>query len=60
MFWGRNGHTFNCINLGFEPTTFHQEHNDYELLEIFEPTAFQFPAQSFNHDPNQLAIDTAI
>lgn len=53
-------HTCNCIYLGFDPTTFHQEHNDYELLQIFEPTAFQFPAQSFDHDPKQGVIDTAI
>jgi len=45
-------HICNYIYLGSDPTTFHQEHNDYELL--VEPYFNQFPAQSFIHDPNNV------
>lgn len=49
-------HTFNCIYLGFEPTIFHQEHNDYELLRYMNLQPFSFQPRASTMTPTSLLL----
>lgn len=51
-------HTCNCIYLVFDPTTFYQEHNDYELLvePYLNPQPFSFQPRALSTTPNSVLL----